>query len=65
MVREYGLLVTNKDLAPPDAVSVFEFWKQRLPAQTAGVFRVELRISRCEFRWAGATEKTAVKASRK
>jgi len=29
LVREYGLLVTNKDSAPPDAMSVFEFWKQK------------------------------------
>ena len=29
LVREYGLLVTNKELNPPDAISVFEFWKQK------------------------------------
>ena len=29
LVREYGLLVTSQNLAPPDGVSVFEFWKQK------------------------------------
>jgi hypothetical protein len=29
VVREYGLLVTRKESAPPDAISVFEFWKQK------------------------------------
>ncbi|MBX9628474.1 MAG: hypothetical protein K2X82_32050 [Gemmataceae bacterium] len=29
LVREYGLLVTTKELAPPDGVSVFDFWKQK------------------------------------
>jgi hypothetical protein len=29
LVREYGLLVTEKASAPPDAVSVFDFWKQK------------------------------------
>lgn len=29
LVREYGLLVTTKDFAPPDAISVFDFWKQK------------------------------------
>ena len=28
VVREYGLLVTSKTAAPPDALSVQEFWKQ-------------------------------------
>jgi hypothetical protein len=28
VVREYGLLVTLKDLAPPDALSVSDFWKK-------------------------------------
>ena len=28
LVREYGLLVTSKAFAPPDAISVVEFWKQ-------------------------------------
>jgi hypothetical protein len=27
LVREYGLLVTNKSLSPPDGVSLFDFWK--------------------------------------
>lgn len=34
LVREYGLLVTNKELSPPDGVSVFDFWKQK-PAPKA------------------------------
>ena len=29
LVREYGLLVTNTSLNPPDAISVFDFWKQK------------------------------------
>ncbi|MBX9585028.1 MAG: TolC family protein [Gemmataceae bacterium] len=29
LVREYGLLVTTKELAPPDGVSVFDLWKQK------------------------------------
>jgi hypothetical protein len=29
VVREYGLLVTSKMIAPPDAISVFDFWKQK------------------------------------
>ena len=29
LVREYGLLITNKELNPPDAISVFDFWKQK------------------------------------
>ena len=33
MVREYGLLVTMKSSAPPDALSVVEFWKQKPPAK--------------------------------
>ena len=33
LVREYGLLVTHKNLNPPDAISVFDFWKQK-PAAT-------------------------------
>ena len=28
-VREYGLLITRKDEAPPDAVTIVEFWKQK------------------------------------
>jgi hypothetical protein len=28
LVREYGLLVTSKEFAPPDALSLMEFWKQ-------------------------------------
>lgn len=35
LVREYGVLVTTKDLAPPDGVSVFEFWKQKPAAPKA------------------------------
>ena len=27
-VREYGLLLTSRDLAPPDAITVQELWKQ-------------------------------------
>lgn len=27
-VREYGLLMTSRDLAPPDAITVQELWKQ-------------------------------------
>jgi hypothetical protein len=30
LVREYGLLVTPKAMAPPDALGVIEFWKQKL-----------------------------------
>lgn len=33
VVREYGILVTVKDFAPPDAVGVVEFWKQKPPAK--------------------------------
>lgn len=29
LVREYGLLVSKKELAPPDAISVADFWKQK------------------------------------
>ena len=29
LVREYGLLVTSTSLNPPDAISVFDFWKQK------------------------------------
>jgi len=29
VVREYGLLVCKKELAPPDAISVSDFWKQK------------------------------------
>jgi len=29
LVREYGLLVAKKELAPPDAITVSDFWKQR------------------------------------
>ena len=29
LVREYGLLITHKDRNPPDAMSVFDFWKQK------------------------------------
>lgn len=32
VVREYGILVTDKASAPPDAPTVFEFWKQKAPA---------------------------------
>ncbi len=35
VVREYGLLVTRKDVAPPDAPSVVEFWKQMPLAKEA------------------------------
>ncbi|MCI0701504.1 MAG: TolC family protein [Planctomycetia bacterium] len=31
-VRDYGLLITSADTAPPDAPSLTEFWKQKLPA---------------------------------
>ena len=31
LVREYGLLVTNKGLSPPDGLSIFDFWKQTAP----------------------------------
>jgi hypothetical protein len=34
LVREYGLLVAPKTTAPPDAVSVMDFWKQKLAAAT-------------------------------
>lgn len=30
LVREYGLLITTKELAPPDALTVTEFWKMPL-----------------------------------
>ncbi len=30
LVREYGLLVTMKDAAPPDALPLMEFWKQAM-----------------------------------
>jgi hypothetical protein len=33
LVREYGLLVTLKAEAPPDAVGVVEFWKHKPPAK--------------------------------
>ena len=29
LVREYGLVVTMKDYAPPDAPALIEFWKQK------------------------------------
>ena len=29
LVREYGLLVTSTSLNPPDAISAFDFWKQK------------------------------------
>jgi hypothetical protein len=32
-VREYGLLLAPKQAAPPDAISVMEFWKQKPPAK--------------------------------
>lgn len=32
-VREYGLLVANKQTAPPDAPTLTEFWKQKPPAK--------------------------------
>jgi hypothetical protein len=28
-VREYGILIATKDLAPPDALTVAQFWKQQ------------------------------------
>jgi hypothetical protein len=34
LVREYGLLVAPKATAPPDAVSVMDFWKQKPAAAT-------------------------------
>jgi hypothetical protein len=33
-VREYGLLVTAKDAAPPDALQLFEFWKRPIKKDT-------------------------------
>jgi hypothetical protein len=33
LVREYGLLVALKSTAPPEAVNVVEFWKQKPPAK--------------------------------
>ena len=35
LVREYGLLVTHKNLNPPDAISVFDFWKQKQEKKAA------------------------------
>jgi hypothetical protein len=32
-VREYGLLISYADTAPPDAPSLTEFWKQKPPAK--------------------------------
>jgi hypothetical protein len=32
-VREYGLLVANKQSAPPDAPTLTEFWKQPKAAE--------------------------------
>jgi hypothetical protein len=34
-VREYGLLLTSRDLAPPDAMTVQELWKQALLEKAA------------------------------
>lgn len=34
-VREYGLLLTSRDLAPPDAITVQELWKQTLIEKAA------------------------------
>ncbi len=31
-VREYGLLIADKKSAPPDALTLIEFWKQKPPA---------------------------------
>jgi hypothetical protein len=31
-VRDYGLLITSSDAAPPDAPALTEFWKQKPPA---------------------------------
>lgn len=42
LVREYGVLVTTKDLAPPDGVSVFDFWKQK-PAVAKPAFKATFR----------------------
>lgn len=33
VVREYGLLVTRKESTPPDAISVFDFWRQKPAAK--------------------------------
>jgi hypothetical protein len=32
-VREYGLLIANKQSAPPDAPTLTEFWKQKPEAK--------------------------------
>ena len=41
-VRDYGLLCTTKDTAPPDAPTLTEFWKQKLPSEGAeGTTRFE------------------------
>ncbi len=34
-VREYGLLVANRQTAPPDAQTITQLWKQPLPATNA------------------------------
>jgi hypothetical protein len=35
-VREYGLLVSSSDAAPPDAPTLTDFWKQKPPAKSEG-----------------------------
>jgi hypothetical protein len=35
-VREYGLLMTNKQLAPPGALTLSQFWQTRPAAEKAG-----------------------------
>lgn len=35
VVREYGVLVTVKESAPPDAIGIIDFWKQKPPAKEA------------------------------
>jgi hypothetical protein len=35
VVREYGVLITLKENAPPDAVGVMDFWKQKPQAKEA------------------------------
>jgi hypothetical protein len=35
LVREYGLLIAPKEMAPPDALGVVEFWKQKVPPPVA------------------------------
>lgn len=51
LVREYGLLVTREG-APPDAVSVFDFWKQKPAAAPKAGDKPAFKAT---FRQGGAT----------